>query len=57
MRYLLLVGLLSLQGCVSFGLECRKESINGWVRVRRLGLGVSRRQAEALSVFKEKVCQ
>jgi len=49
--------LLGLSGCVSFGVECRRESTNAWVRVKRFGLGVSQKQAAALSDFKTKVCQ
>ena len=53
---LLLAVCLGLSGCVSFGLECRRDTTNAWVKVRRVGIGVSKSQAEALSVFKEKVC-
>lgn len=46
-----------LSGCVSFGLECKREDVNAWVRVKRFGYGVSQKQAEALATFKEKVCR
>lgn len=48
---------VAFSGCVSFGVECRRESINGWAKVRRVGFGISKRQAEALSEFKAKVCE
>ena len=57
MRKLLpLLFLLGLSGCVSFGIECRNDKTNAWVRVKRFGLSVSKKQAEALSDFKTKVC-
>ena len=58
MKYLMLAVLaVSFTGCVSFGLECKREDTNAWVKVRRMGLGVSKNQAEALATFKEKVCR
>ena len=54
---LFLVLSFAFSGCVSFGVECRRESINGWAKVRRVGFGISKRQAEALSEFKTKVCE
>ena len=58
MKYLMLVSFACLfSGCVSFGLECKREDTNAWVRVKRMGVGVSKAQAEALATFKEKVCR
>lgn len=58
MRFIMLaVFCLGLSGCVSFGLECKREDTNAWVRAKRFGLGVSKSQAEALATFKEKVCR
>lgn len=47
---------LALAGCVSFGVECRTERTNAWVKVRRVGWGVSAKQAQALADIKTKVC-
>ncbi len=51
------VATLVSSGCVSFGLECRREDTNAWVKVKRLGTGISKAQADALATFKEKVCR
>lgn len=45
-----------LSGCVSFGVECRNEKTNAWMRARRFGWGISARQAQALADMKTKVC-
>ena len=58
MRKLLpLLFFFGLSGCVSFGVECRRAEDRAWVKVRRVGFGVSKRQAEALAEFKAKVCE
>ena len=58
MKYLLLAVLaVSFSGCVSFGIECKREDTSAWVRVKRVGFGVSKVQAESLATFKEKVCR
>lgn len=56
MKILLFSACLLASGCVSFGLECKRESTNAWIKVKRIGMGVSKKQAEALATFKEKVC-
>ena len=47
---------LALSGCVSFGVECRNSETRAWVKVRRIGVGVSGKQAETLAQIKNKVC-
>ena len=59
MRPLLVVALLAsllAQGCVSMGIQCSDGKVNAWAKVKRLGVGVSAKQAEAFATFKQKVC-
>ena len=46
-----------LGGCVSFGVECKSENVNGWVRVRRFAIATSAATTENLAKFKERVCR
>ena len=58
MKYAILAFLAcSSSGCVSFGVECARQSDRAWVKVNRVGWGVSAKQAEALAAVKEKVCR
>ncbi len=59
MRNILLAVLLAsvLGGCVSIGVQCTSGSVNGWVKVRRLGYGISKAQTENFAAFREKVCR
>ena len=56
-KYLVLAACAVLQGCVSIGVQCTSGTTNAWAKVRRVGFGVSAKQAENFATFREKVCR
>ena len=57
MRFLLLIVAVMFSGCVSIGVQCTSGTTNAWAKVRRVGFGVSAKQAENFATFREKVCR
>lgn len=58
MKYLIpILAVAVLSGCVSIGVQCTSGQVNGWVKVRRIGYGISKAQTENFAAFREKVCR
>ena len=56
MKYLALLSLMFLGGCVHLGVECKSGTVNAWAKGSAYTWVGTGKKVEALANFKAKVC-